>query len=162
QGAKLVADHALKNATDHGQLVRAIERLAEWMAQANEEGRVALNSLRGCSTSEPNDLADAFRRALEECRAHTNMAVSLAVVGDGLDLHPVVLDEIYRIGYEAIRNAGRHSMARTVDVMLESASDLTLRIRDDGVGIDPAILENGKDGHFGLRGMRERAARING
>src|SRR5262249_7203681 len=160
QGSKLVADHALKNASDHGQLVRAVEQLAEWMAKANEEGRVALNSLRGCSTSEPNDLADAFRRALDECRVHMNMDVSLSVVGDGRDLHPVVLDEIYRIGYEAIRNAGRHSMGRTVDVMLEYAGDLTLRIRDDGVGIDPAVLEKGKDGHFGLRGMAERAARI--
>jgi signal transduction histidine kinase len=49
-----------------------------------------------------------------------------------------------------------------VDVMLEYAGDLTLRIRDDGVGIDPAVLEKGKEGHFGLPGMRERAARIGG
>src|SRR5262249_49778019 len=82
------------------------------------------------------------------------------VVGDGRDLHPVVRDEIYRIGYEAIRNACRHSMGGAVDVMLEYARDLTLRTRDDGVGIDPAVLERGKDGHFRLRGMRERAARI--
>jgi signal transduction histidine kinase/ligand-binding sensor domain-containing protein len=161
QGSKLVADHALKNASDHGQLVRAVEQLAEWLAQANEEGRAALNSLRTW-TSEPNDLADAFRRALDECRAHPNMDVSLSVVGDGRDLHPVVRDEIYRIGYEAIRNACRHSMGGTVDVMLEYTRDLTLRIRDDGVGIDPAVLEKGKEGHFGLPGMRERAARIGG
>jgi signal transduction histidine kinase len=37
---------------------------------------------------------------------------------------------------------------------------LKLSIRDDGIGIDPAVLEKGKDGHFGLRGMRERAERI--
>jgi signal transduction histidine kinase/ligand-binding sensor domain-containing protein len=161
QGSKLVADHALKNASDHGQLVLAVEQLAEWLAQANEEGRAALNSLR-TSTSESNDLADAFRRALDECRVHTNMDVSLSVVGDGRDLHPVVRDEIYRIGYEAIRNACRHSTGGAVDVMLEYARDLTLRIRDDGVGIDPAVLEKGKEGHFGLPGMRERAARIGG
>jgi signal transduction histidine kinase/ligand-binding sensor domain-containing protein len=161
QGSKLVADHALKNASDHGQLVLAVEQLAEWLAQANEEGRAALNSLR-TSTSESNDLADAFRRALDECRVHANMDVSLSVVGDGRDLHPVVRDEIYRIGYEAIRNACRHSTGGAVDVMLEYARDLTLRIRDDGVGIDPAVLEKGKEGHFGLPGMRERAARIGG
>jgi signal transduction histidine kinase/ligand-binding sensor domain-containing protein len=161
QGSKLVADHALKNATDHDQLVRAVEQLAEWLAQANEEGRAALNSLR-TSTSEANDLADALRRALDECRVQANMDVSLFVVGNGKDLHPVLRDEIYRIGYEAIRNACRHSTGRAVDVVLEYARDLTLRIRDDGVGIDPAVLEKGKDGHFGLRGMRERAARIGG
>jgi signal transduction histidine kinase/ligand-binding sensor domain-containing protein len=161
QGSKLVADHALKNRNDHHQLVRAVEQVAEWLAQANEEGRAALNSLR-TSTSETNDLADALRRALDECRVHANMDVSLSVVGDGRDLHPVVRDEIYRIGYEAIRNACQHSLGRSVDVMLEYARDLTLCIRDNGVGIDPAVLEKGKDEHFGLRGMRERAARIGG
>lgn len=161
QGGKLVADHALKNASDYGQLLRSVEQLAEWLTQANEEGRAALNSLR-TSTREQNDLADALRRALDECSVHASMDVSLSVVGDGRDLHPVLRDEIYRIGYEAIRNACQHSTGRAVDVMLEYARDLTLRVRDDGVGIDPAIVESGKDGHFGLRGMRERAARIGG
>src|SRR5262249_48354746 len=149
--------HALKNAGDREQLVRAMEQIADWLAQANEEGREALNSLRGCSTSEPNALAGAFRHALDECRVDTNMNVSLSVVGDGVDLHPMVLDELYRIGHEAIRNACQHSMGRAVDVMLEYAHDLTLRVRDDGVGFDSAVLEAGKHGHFGLRGMRERA-----
>src|SRR5262249_9655670 len=108
QGRKLVADHALKNASDHGQLVHAVEQLAEWLARANKEGRAALDALRA-STSEPNDLADAFRRALDECRVLGNMDVELSVLGDARDLHPVVRDEIYRIGYEAIRNSCRHS-----------------------------------------------------
>src|SRR5262249_39349227 len=148
-------------ADNHHQLVRAVEQLAEWLAQANDEGRAALNSLR-TSTSERNDLAEAFHRALDECRVQANMNVSLSRVGDGRDLHPMVRDEIYRIGYEAIRNACRHSMARSVRVRLEYARDLTLRVRDDGAGIDQTVLETGREGHFGLRGMRERAARIGG
>src|SRR5262249_12785013 len=136
-------------------------QLAGWLAQANDEGRAALNSLR-TSTREPNDLAEALRRALDECRAHANLNGSLSVAGDGRDLHPVMRDEIYRIGYEAIRNACRHSTGGTGAVMLEYARDLTLRVHDDGVGIEPAILDTGKDGHFGLSGMRERAARIGG
>jgi signal transduction histidine kinase len=159
QGSKLVADHALKDSSDHGQLVRSVEQLAEWLAQANEEGRAALDSLR-TKTSEVNDLADALRRALDECRVHSSLDVSLSVVGDRRELHSVVGDEIYRIAYEALRNACRHSTGRTVAVVLEYARDLRLSIRDDGVGIDPAVLETGKDGHFGLQGMRERAARI--
>jgi signal transduction histidine kinase len=159
QGSKLVADHALKDSSDHGQLVRSVEQLAEWLAQANEEGRAALDSLR-TKTSEVNDLADALRRALDECRVHSSLDVSLSVVGDRRELHSVVGDEIYRIAYEALRNACRHSTGRTVAVVLEYTRDLRLSIRDDGVGIDPAVLETGKDGHFGLQGMRERAARI--
>jgi signal transduction histidine kinase len=77
-------------------------------------------------------------------------------------MHPVVRDEVYRIGYEAIRNACLHSSATLLEVELRYAQDLTLRVRDNGVGIDPAIAENGRDGHFGLQGMRERAARIGG
>jgi len=161
QGSKLIADHALKNTTDHSHLVRAMEQVAGWLAQANDEGRAALNSLRA-SASEPNDLVPALRRALDECRAQANMDVSLSVIGEGRDLHPVVRDEICRIGNDAIRNACQHSMGRAVDVMLEYAGDLTLRVRDDGVGVEPAVLEQGKDGHFGLRGMSERVARIGG
>jgi signal transduction histidine kinase len=43
---------------------------------------------------------------------------------------------------------------------MEYAHDLTLRVSDNGSGIDSEILERGKDNHFGLRGMRERAERI--
>src|SRR5262249_32623200 len=78
------------------------------------------------------------------------------------DMHPLVRDEVYRIGYEAIRNACRHARSDRLDIALAYDRDLTLQVRDSGVGIDPAILESGKDGHFGLRGMKERAARING
>jgi len=35
-------------------------------------------------------------------------------------------------------------------------------VSDNGTGIDPVIADRGRDGHFGLQGMRERAARIGG
>ena len=68
QGSKMVADHALKEPADHARAVRALEQLSAWLAQATEEGRTALNSLRA-STTERNDLAQALRRAIDECRA---------------------------------------------------------------------------------------------
>jgi signal transduction histidine kinase len=77
-------------------------------------------------------------------------------------MHPIVRDEIYRIGYEAIRNASMHSEASRLAVELRYADDLTLRVSDNGSGIDPVIADRGKDGHFGLQGMQERAARIGG
>jgi signal transduction histidine kinase len=90
------------------------------------------------------------------------MAVTFSVVGDAREMHPIVRDEIYRIGYEAIRNAFAHSSASRLDVELSYANDLALRVSDSGTGIDPAIADTGKEGHFGLQGMRERAARIGG
>jgi signal transduction histidine kinase len=75
-------------------------------------------------------------------------------------MHPVARDEIYRIGYEAIRNACEHASASQLEIALTYARDLTLRVNDNGIGIEAAVLTEGKRGHFGLQGMRERARRI--
>lgn len=158
-GSKLVADRALRDTADRDQLVRALEQLSVWLGQAATEGRAALQSLRA-STTETNNLAGAFQRAIDECRNNSSAEMVLVVHGDARELHPVVRDEAYRIGYEAIRNACVHSGASRIDVSLEYGHDLTLRISDSGVGIDTAVMEAGKEGHFGLRGMRERAERI--
>jgi signal transduction histidine kinase/ligand-binding sensor domain-containing protein len=161
QGSKLVADDALSATTDLSHMRRAVEKLSAWLGRAAEEGRAALNSLR-TSATEVNDLADAFRRALEECHIHGSMEVSLQVSGQIQDMHPIVRDEVYRIGYEAIRNACVHSHATQLRVDLSFAQDLSFGIYDNGAGIDPDILRRGKTGHFGLQTMRERAARIMG
>jgi signal transduction histidine kinase/ligand-binding sensor domain-containing protein len=159
QGSKLVADSALKQSPDPNRMRGALEQLSAWLGRATEEGRVALNSLR-TSTTETNDLADAFRRSIGECQIHGSMEASFSVVGEVSEMHPIVRDEVYRIGYEAIRNACVHSQAAHLQVELTYAVDLILRVRDNGVGIDPVIVGKGKEGHFGLEGMRERARRI--
>ena len=161
QGSKLVADDALDPSTDPARMRPAMEQLSAWLGRATEEGRAALNSLR-TSTTEQNDLAAAFRRAMEECRIHASMKASLSVVGETREMHPIVRDEVYCIGYEAIRNACVHSQASQLQVELNYDHDLALRITDNGVGIDPAIADHGKEGHFGMQGMRERAVRIVG
>jgi len=161
QGSKLVADDALSPTTDLSHMRQAMEKLSAWLGRATEEGRAALHSLR-TSMTEGNDLADAFRRALEECRIHGSMEVSLQVSGQIREMHPIVRDEVYRIGYEAIRNASVHSRATQLRVVLSYAQDLSLRISDNGAGIDPDIVLRGKQGHFGLQNMRERAERIMG
>jgi len=159
QGSKMVADHALKNSADHARAVRALEQLSTWLGQATEEGRAALLSLRA-STTEKNDLAEAFNRAIDECVRASGNDISFSVNGDAREIHPVVSDEIYRIGYEAIRNACAHSGGDRLELTLQYAHDLTLRVSDNGTGIEAEVAEKGKEGHFGLRGMRERAERI--
>jgi len=72
-------------------------------------------------------------------------------------------NEIYRIGREALVNAFCHSGAKRIELELEySESELDVRIRDNGCGIDPQMLEKGRDGHWGFSGHAERAARIAG
>ena len=159
QGSKLVADDALDEPGDSVRMRRTMEKLSEWLGQATREGRAALNSLR-TSTTETNDLAQALQRATEDGPIPSSMVVNFTVVGDAKKMHPIVRDEIYRIGYEAIRNALLHSSASHLEVELTYRQDLALRVADNGIGIDSSVADTGKDGHFGLQGMRERALRI--
>src|SRR5262249_24348073 len=114
------------------------------------------------STTQTNDLAEAFKRATEESRMQGRMETSFSVTGQSKETHPVVRDEIYRIGYEAIRNASTHSNGNRLEVSLHYGKDLAVCVSDNGVGIDPTVADQGKDGHFGLQGVRERAACIGG
>lgn len=159
QGTKMVADTALDRPDDAPALARALTQVSAWLGQAGEEGRATVNALR-TSTTESNNLADAFQRAVEDCQRQGAIAASLTVTGIPREMHPVVRDELYRIGYEAIRNARTHSRGGRLDITLSYGDDLTLRVADDGVGMELAMAERGKEGHFGLRGMRERAGRI--
>src|SRR5262249_27993591 len=70
-------------------------------------------------------------------------------------------EEVTSIANEFVANTLQHSGARSVDIAVNyGRKSLGLRFCDDGSGIDPDILKRGRDGHFGLAGMRERAARI--
>jgi len=159
QGSKMIAEDALDADADQNRMHQALEKLSRWLGQAVDEGRAALHSLR-VTTTEKNHLSDALRRATEDHQLPPSMTVAFSVIGDPKDLHPIVRDEVYRIGYEAIRNAAAHSRASRLEIALRYANELSLRIKDNGLGIDPSIPEIGREGHFGLQGMRERASRI--
>lgn len=161
QGSKMIADVALEADADQTRMRQALEKLSRWLDQAVNEGRAALHSLR-VTTTEKNHLAEALSRATEDHQLPSSMTVAFSVIGDPKDLHPIVRDEVYRIGYEAIRNAAAHSRASRLEIDLRYANDLSLRIKDNGLGIDPSLPELGREGHFGLQGMRERASRIQG
>ena len=77
-------------------------------------------------------------------------------------LLPVLQDELYRIGCELLRNAFQHAGARRIEAEIQYEDGLfCLRIRDDGKGIDPKVLQDGgRAGHWGLTGVRERAKQI--
>jgi len=138
-------------------------------AQAITEARDAVQDLRSCATV-TNDLAKAIEVLGEELRAHQTSAdgaatdFSVRVDGTAQNLHPLLRDEIYRITGEALRNAFRHARARRIEVEIQyDRRQLRTRVRDDGIGIDAtALSQEGRPGHFGLRGMRERSKGIGG
>lgn len=143
----------------------ALSRALDLMRQVIEEGRNAVRGLRS-TRSASFDLEEAFAQIQGELSLPEQMEekpVSFRVVSEGqrMRLHPVLRDEVYRIGREALLNAFRHAKAKQIEIELNySSSLLRVRVRDDGCGIDPQILEQGRDGHWGLSGMRERADRI--
>jgi len=143
-------------------LDNAIEQTADFITEARDE----VQGLRD-STIQSNDLAMAISTLGEELTTDSTdhrPAFRVAVEGEARNLHPILRDEIYKIVAEALRNAFRHSQARQIEVEIRYDNEqFRLRVRDDGKGIDPAILSRqGSEGHYGLPGMRERATLIGG
>jgi signal transduction histidine kinase len=129
-------------------------------AGAIAEGRNAVGDLRS-STTIRDDLAKALRTVGDELAPGGAATFRLVVEGPPRELHPAIQDEICRIGCEALRNAFRHARANLIEADVRYSEQLLrMQIRDDGVGIAPEILEGGRSNHYGLCGMRERAAKI--
>lgn len=148
---------------------QALQRLdvaLERAEQAIVEGRNAIHDIRSSTLTE-TDLADALTDLGKELSQHDGKdSDSLRVVVEGITkpLRPTLRDEIYRIVREALRNAFRHAEAQHIEAEIVYDKNLfRVRIRDDGKGIDPNILNHRESpGHWGLVGMRERAERIGG
>ena len=142
-------------------LVSTIDQASE----AITEGRDAVQGLRA-STTEVVDLAAAIRALGEELASEEDGdgVLRVEVQGTPRTLHPIVRDEIFRIGAEALRNAFRHAEAKQIEVELRyDERFFRLRVRDDGKGIDATVQSRGgREGHFGMRGMRERATLLGG
>jgi len=143
---------------------KALQKAMVQAKRAIVEGREAIQGLRS-SVVETNDLALAIRTLGQELAANANStAFQVHVEGTPRDLHPILRDEVYRITGEGIRNAFRHAEANQIEVEIHyDDRRVRVRVRDDGKGIDPSLLSDGeREGHFGLRGMRERAKLIGG
>jgi signal transduction histidine kinase/ligand-binding sensor domain-containing protein len=137
-----------------------LNRVLELMGQVIDEGRNAVRGLRSGVGGSLN-LEEALSRVREELGVKTEIEFRVIVAGQRRPLHPVLRDEVYRIGREALVNAFRHSRAKSVEMELEyAAHHLRLLVRDNGCGVDPLVLRSGRDGHWGLSGMRERAEGI--
>jgi len=144
---------------------KTLESAIDQAAQAITEGRDAVQGLRS-STRVTNDLAGAITTLGQELASgESNPSAAefhVEVEGTTRELHPILRDEVYRIAGEALRNAFRHAQAQRIEVEIRyDERQLRVRVRDDGKGIDPKHLnEDGRPGHYGLRGMRERAKAI--
>lgn len=132
----------------------ALERLSLAADRSLDESRDAIAALTR-PVDEPLEVS--LGRAAEEVASRCGAEVVLETASD-LRVSPETRDALVRIVREAIANATRHGGATTVHVSLSTATDVTLRVADDGRG----FAENGGTGGFGLVSMRERAELLGG
>ena len=137
-----------------------LKRVLQLMGTVTEEGR---NALRGLRTTESGNqsLETAFSRLRQEFPLDDKTDYRVIVDSVTRPLRPLIRDEVYRIVREALLNAFMHAHANRIEVEVEYASrHLRVLVRDDGRGIDPQVLHSGREGHWGLVGIRERSERI--
>lgn len=138
----------------------AMERGIGYIEQAMIEGRDEVMGLRSSARAdEPLDAA--LHRYGERLAAGLPPSFRMQVRGTPLRLAPLVKDEVFAIGREAICNAFRHAEATEIELdLLYTAAGLSMLISDNGKGLPPDAMSRGASGHWGLVGMRERANSI--
>ncbi len=168
QGILLYLQSGIHQLPEHpAEAKKTFEDAVDQAERAIVEGREAVQGLRA-STVERNDLALAIKTLGGELAAADSrpqrLEFGVQVEGTPRNLHPILRDEVYRITGEAMRNAFRHADAKQIEVEIHyDERQIRLRVRDDGKGINPKLLsDDGREGHFGLRGMQERAKLIGG
>ena len=125
------------------------------------EGRDRVSQLRTTQQT-TSDLPSALQVLGENLMGGAHERFELTVEGARRPLDPVVSDEIQSIAREALVNAMRHAQAKQIDVTVTyGRSTLTVGIVDDGTGFDAETMtKQGPSGHWGLKGMQERAAKL--
>ncbi|MCD0248145.1 sensor histidine kinase [Xanthomonas melonis] len=140
---------------------RELEHAVDLAETALVEGRERVNGLRD-SHGLREGLAAALQRARSASVSAHAAELQVSVQGRVMALRPLVADELFQLGREALANADRHANASRIALELRYGSrDFVMRIRDDGRGLDPDVLHgHARTGHWGLTGMQERAQRI--
>jgi signal transduction histidine kinase len=155
-GSKLLVDHAQEHPEDPTIMSHALKQLSVWLDGAISEGRIALDSLRSIP---PEDIAIALFKVSEACIPRS-MKSNIVVEGAEIELEASVRDEAYRIAAEAVRNACIHSDGSMLTIHINYGRELLIAISDHSKGSDAFRIHEERPGHYGVRGMYERARNI--
>lgn len=111
------------------------------------------------------DLIAALKALVQELDSRSSAPVHIEAQVDDLQLNDEIALAVFRITQEALHNAIQHADASEIAVRLTQYPDrLRLTVTDDGQGIAGSVESSRfvAQGHFGLAGMRERAAMVGG
>jgi signal transduction histidine kinase/ligand-binding sensor domain-containing protein len=140
-------------------VAKDLKVIEDVVAENLEETRRFVWNLRESTADE--DLAGALSRLVRRLAEGRSVECRVEVDGSAVRLPETVEQEVTRIAQEAVTNALKHAEARHIDVRLcYERGGLKVSVSDDGHGFDPERAHGAPAGHFGLLGMRERAARV--
>ncbi len=125
------------------------------------EGRNRVQLLRG-EADEAKTLSQMLAQAAIDLGHEGPPTIHITEEGRPRPLHPVAQEEICGICRESLVNSVRHAKASRIDVeIMYERRFFRVRCRDDGKGIPEDVMQSvGRKGHWGLRGMNERAKSI--
>jgi signal transduction histidine kinase/ligand-binding sensor domain-containing protein len=160
QGLILHFEAILKRTPPHEPTREMMKKALDRADEVLLEGRNRVRDLRS-ETVAGQELPELMAACGKDLAQNQGIEFTIAVEGTAQPLDPIVRDEIYQIGREAVVNAFRHSQASKIEVEIAfSHADIRLRVRDNGIGTDQETLDRGRPGHWGLSGMRERAQKV--
>ncbi len=155
---------AVERLPDDSPVRQSLDHVQQLMERVIEEGQNTVRGLRSI-TADSLNLEQAFSRIQQELiipkeirQKEIGEQIEFRVIVEGKPrpLHPIIRDEVYRIGREILVKALRHSGARGIEIEVGyAASHLRLIIRTEGYGIESEAMQPGLDA-----GIRERAERI--
>ena len=136
----------------------ALDRIVVRMQRILNEARDILCGIRS-SALESKSLEQALSGLRDEFAPGSGVRFQFFVKGQPKSLKPLIQEQIYLIAREALINALRHSAATHIEAEVEfRPRRLRVLVRDNGCGMDSKICRSGRHSHWGLLGMRERAA----
>ncbi len=173
-----------------GQYVTAIKTFAVAISNKTKEKSPDISSNAQVIVSAANQIYDGMHNIVRKLRPgaldnlglsetlrdavnywqnlHPEMTINLSLEGNLDKLGETLNINIYRIVQEAINNTLKHAQANVIEIKLAvladagntEASNIALTIRDNGVGMNMATVDQTQ--HFGLLGMRERVQGFHG
>ena len=159
-GVSLQLQAAVGQVPANDQCKAALKNTMARMQHVIDEARHVLLGLRSCAM-ESMSLDQALSALRDEFAPGGGVQFRVCVTGQPKSLRPAIQEQIYLIGREALINAFRHSEATRIEAEVDYRQRwLRILVRDNGRGIDPETLRSGRHAHWGLLGMRERAAGI--
>lgn len=135
-----------------------VDESAETVRGGLQETRRALQALRA-ETLESIGLIESIHELATTIQARYGISVDVRANGALTSLSSEQEHIIYRIVQESLLNSATHAHAQHIHILLDVKNDtLKVSVRDDGVGFEPGT--SNPQEHFGIQGMRERAAII--